>query len=170
MMGSTSPVAFICDGGGRTAQVSAIAAMMNLEAASFVLYASPHHDYLSEAKLRDEVPGEKTFHFIRNPMMLNVGLLERTKLFVGGVVDAFRLVFEHRFKGFIGLGTYLCVPVFLFAKLRRVRCIFIESYTRIDDLSVSGRVVYWLRLADRFYVLHASLKRRYPRTVLVDPS
>jgi hypothetical protein len=88
-MKRANPVAFICDGGGRTAQVSAIAQMLNLTSLSFVLYASPHHDYLSEAKLREEVPGEKTFHFIRNPMMLNVGFRERCRLFAGGIVDAF---------------------------------------------------------------------------------
>jgi hypothetical protein len=167
-MGQPGPVAFICDGGGRTAQVSAIAQMLNLESTSFVLYASPHHDYLSEAKLRDEVPGEKSFHFVRNPMMLNVGIMERCWLFVAGLIDAFRLVLGNSFSGFIGLGTYLCIPVFVFAKLKRIRCIFIESYTRIDDLSVSGRIVYWLRLADRFYVLHRELKQKYPRTVLVE--
>ncbi len=148
--------------------MSAIARMLNLDAISFVLYASPHHDYLSQAKLTAEVPGEKSFHFLRNPMMLNVSLARRCWLFAAGLADSLRLVAGHPFSGFIGLGTYLCIPVFLFAKLRRIRCIFIESYTRIDDLSVSGRAVYWLRLSDRFYVLHRSLKDKYPRAILVE--
>ena len=161
-------IGFITDGGGRTAEVSAIARMLDLDSSSYILFASPHHDYLSEAKLNAEVPGRKRFFFVRNPMLLNVGFWRRCRLFLGGIADSFRVVTRHSFGGFIGLGTYLCIPVFFFARLRRIRCVFIESYTRVDDLSITGRVVYHLRLAQRIYVAHRQLQDRYPRVALVE--
>jgi hypothetical protein len=161
-------IGFITDGGGRTAEVAAIARMLNLESSSYLLFASPHRDYLSEAKLKAEVPGEKQFFFLRNPMLLNVGVWRRWCLFFGGIADSFRVVSRHSFSGFIGLGTYLCIPVFLFARIRRIRCVFIESYTRVDDLSITGRLVYHLRLAHRMYVGHRQLRDKYPRVALVE--
>jgi UDP-N-acetylglucosamine:LPS N-acetylglucosamine transferase len=101
-------------------------------------------------------------------MIMNVTGLRKLRLFLGSFFDAFRLVAGNSFSAFVGLGSYLCIPVFLFARLRRTRCIFIESYIRIDDLSISGRIVYWLRLADRVYVRHSTIKRKYPRAVLVE--
>lgn len=165
---ASGEIGFITDGGGRTAEIAAIARMLNLESCSFLLFASPHRDYLSEEKLKAEVPGRKRFFFLRNPMMLNVGLWRRVRLFFGGIADSFTLVRQHSFAGFICIGTYLCIPVFVCARLRRIRCVFIESYTRVDDLSITGRIVYHLRLAHRMYVCHAQVKARYPRVLLAE--
>lgn len=41
--------------------------------------------------------------------------------------------------------------------------IYIESFCRVKTLSLTGRIIYHLRLADRFFVQWPSLAKRYPR-------
>lgn len=68
-----------------------------------------------------------------------------------------------------GPGT--CVPIVVAAYMlrfcgwRHVRVVFVESFCRVQTLSLSGRLLY--RLADRFIVQWPQLLRRYPRAEYV---
>lgn len=63
---------------------------------------------------------------------------------------AWRLVHERRPDAILSTGAGLAVPFFLVGKLRRRRLVYVESVTRIETISLSGRLVY--PLADRFFV------------------
>jgi UDP-N-acetylglucosamine:LPS N-acetylglucosamine transferase len=63
----------------------------------------------------------------------------------------------------ISTGAGIAVPGFLAAKLLGIRTIYIESYARVESLSLAGKVCY--HLADRFLVQHACLASRLPRAV-----
>ena len=63
----------------------------------------------------------------------------------------------------ISTGAGIAVPGFLAAKLLGIRTVYIESYARVESLSLAGRVCY--HLADRFLVQHACLASRLPRAV-----
>ena len=58
-----------------------------------------------------------------------------------------------------GPGT--CVPVAVLARLSGSRVIFVESWCRVESLSLTGRIMYWV--AHRFVVHWPELVRRYPR-------
>jgi beta-1,4-N-acetylglucosaminyltransferase len=58
----------------------------------------------------------------------------------------------------ISTGAGIAVPGFLAARLLGIRTIYIESYARVESLSLAGRVCY--RVADRFLVQHACLASR----------
>ena len=58
-----------------------------------------------------------------------------------------------------GPGT--CVPVAVLARLSGSRVIFVESWCRVESLSLTGRVLYYV--AHRFVVHWPELARRYPR-------
>ena len=58
-----------------------------------------------------------------------------------------------------GPGT--CVPVAVLARLAGARVIFVESWCRVESLSLTGRIMYWV--AHRFVVHWPELVRRYPR-------
>ena len=58
-----------------------------------------------------------------------------------------------------GPGT--CVPVAVLARLAGARVIFAESWCRVQSLSLTGRIMYWV--AHRFVVHWPELVRRYPR-------
>ena len=67
-----------------------------------------------------------------------------------------------------GPGT--CLPVVLACVLRRCvgccgapRIIFVESFCRVESLSLTGKILYKLRLTDRFVVQWKQLLKLYPR-------
>jgi beta-1,4-N-acetylglucosaminyltransferase len=63
---------------------------------------------------------------------------------------AWRTIRRERPDVILSTGAALAVPFFLVGRLRRVRLIYVESLTRIDSLSLSGRMVY--PLASDFFV------------------
>ncbi len=63
----------------------------------------------------------------------------------------------------ISTGAGIAVPGFVAAKLLGIRTVYIETYARIESLSLAGRICY--HLADRFLVQHACLVSRLPRAI-----
>ena len=61
----------------------------------------------------------------------------------------------------LSTGAALAVPFLLGARLRGARAVYVESFTRVNDLSLSGRVVY--PFADAVFVQWPSLAARRPR-------
>jgi beta-1,4-N-acetylglucosaminyltransferase len=72
---------------------------------------------------------------------------------------AWRLVRRHRPDAILSTGAGLAVPFFLVGKLLRVRLVYVESVTRTESLSLSGRIVY--PLADRFFVQWPRVAERF---------
>jgi beta-1,4-N-acetylglucosaminyltransferase len=59
----------------------------------------------------------------------------------------------------VSTGAGLAVPFFVVGRLLGRRLVYVESLTRSETLSVSGRLVY--PLADRFFVQWPQLARRH---------
>ncbi|KAJ9153213.1 hypothetical protein P3X46_026678 [Hevea brasiliensis] len=59
----------------------------------------------------------------------------------------------------------LCVIAFLFkvVGIRWSSVFYVESIARVKRLSLSGLLLYKLKIADQFYVQWAQLQRKYPR-------
>lgn len=71
----------------------------------------------------------------------------------------------------IAVGSSVCVPGLVAARLNGVPTVFIESITRTDTLSLTGRLVERFRLASRFYVqwpgqVDGRRRRLYKGTIL----
>jgi beta-1,4-N-acetylglucosaminyltransferase len=69
----------------------------------------------------------------------------------------------------LSTGAALAVPFLLVARLQRRRAVYVESFTRTDRLSLSGRLVY--PLVHRFFVqwphtAHDRRKALYEGSVL----
>lgn len=60
-------------------------------------------------------------------------------------------------------GAGVAVPFIYLAKFFRVKTVYLESLARIEDLSLSGKLVYFF--ADHFLVQWEELARRYRRAV-----
>ena len=58
-------------------------------------------------------------------------------------------------------GALLCLPVCLAAKCLRIPVLYVESIARVEDLSLTGKLIY--PLADRFVVQWEELLERYPK-------
>ncbi len=63
---------------------------------------------------------------------------------------AWSLVRRERPEAILSTGAALAVPFFLVGKLFGARLVYVESLTRIEGLSLTGRIVY--PLADAFFV------------------
>ncbi|HKB50520.1 MAG TPA: PssD/Cps14F family polysaccharide biosynthesis glycosyltransferase [Solirubrobacterales bacterium] len=57
---------------------------------------------------------------------------------------------RERPDAILSTGAGLAVPFFVIGKLLGIRLVYVESVTRTETISLSGRLVY--RLADRFFV------------------
>lgn len=57
---------------------------------------------------------------------------------------------DHDPDVILSTGAALAVPFFVVGRLRRKRLVYVESLTRVKELSLSGRIVY--PLSDAFFV------------------
>ena len=64
------------------------------------------------------------------------------------------------------VGTPHAVPILLAARLSRVPTAFVESITRVDQLSHTGKLVRRLRLASRLFVQWPALQALHPDSEL----
>ena len=63
---------------------------------------------------------------------------------------AWRTVRDHEPDVILSTGAALAVPFFVVGRLRRKRLVYVESFTRVNSPSLSGRIVY--PLTDAFFV------------------
>ena len=73
-----------------------------------------------------------------------------------------RALREQAIDQVIAIGCSHAVPMFLAARLARTRTVFLESITRTDQLSNTGKLVYRLRLASLFLVQWPGLQAAHP--------
>jgi len=71
---------------------------------------------------------------------------------------AWDVVRQERPDAILSTGAALAVAFFLVGKLHRVRLVYVESLTRTNSLSLSGKLVY--PLADAFFVQWPTATRR----------
>jgi hypothetical protein len=62
----------------------------------------------------------------------------------------------------ITVGCSHAVPMFLVGRILGRKTIYIESVTRVDQLSITGKIVYYFHLATIFIVQWPDLQRFYP--------
>lgn len=81
------------------------------------------------------------------------------------------LVFDLKCDVLLCNGPGTCVPVCFFAYLynlilfRRCQVIFIESMCRVESLSTTGKLLYYLGIADEVFVQWPQLRKKYPTSV-----
>lgn len=72
------------------------------------------------------------------------------KNLVRNTAMAWRVLRRRRPDVILSTGAALAVPFFLVGKLLGIRLVYVESVTRTESISLSGRLVY--PLANRFFV------------------
>ncbi len=63
---------------------------------------------------------------------------------------AIRVLWRRRPTVILSTGAGLAVPFFVVGRLLGIRLVYVESITRVTDLSLTGRLI--LRLSSRFFV------------------
>jgi hypothetical protein len=76
------------------------------------------------------------------------------------------LVRRRPIDAIIAVGCSHAVPMFLVGRMLGRRTIYIESVTRVDQLSRTGKIIYYFRLAWIFIVQWPDLQKSYPSSQL----
>ncbi len=82
--------------------------------------------------------------------------------FVRNLFLAFRVLLKEKPDIIISTGAAVSVPFFYLGRLLRKRTIYIESLSRVSELSLSGKLVY--PITSEFIVQWEELAAKYPRT------
>lgn len=65
-----------------------------------------------------------------------------------------------------GSGFLVCAMAFILkmagvVPVDRMRVVFVESFTKVDSLSLTGKLFHWTNIADTFVVQHEPVAQRY---------
>ncbi len=123
-------------------------------------YCDLQHFYVlnDKALLADDMQG-KTFFITHS---------ERDWKFLLNLWEAFTILRRERPSLILSTGAGPVVPFALIGRLFfRTRIVFVETITRIDRPSLTGRIMYWL--AHDFFYQWKSLDRFFPNGIYGGP-
>ena len=98
--------------------------------------------------------------------MTDASLLKSAKAFAAAFAITMGVLRQRSITSVVVVGASYALPMLMAARLKRRRAIYIETITRVDQLSTTGRAVYFFRLATTYIVQWPYLQQRYPRTTL----
>jgi beta-1,4-N-acetylglucosaminyltransferase len=84
-------------------------------------------------------------------------------LTIVSIIRSFSIVRNSEAVAVVSAGPGLTVPLFLWAAIFRKQRIFIESWSRVNTRSTSGKLCYYL--SDLFLVQWPELIRQYPKSI-----
>lgn len=83
------------------------------------------------------------------------------KNLVRNTVVAWKVLHRERPDLIVSSGAAVAVPFFYIGKMMGTKLVFIEVYDRMDQASLSGRMVY--PICDKFIVEWEELKKAFPK-------
>jgi UDP-N-acetylglucosamine:LPS N-acetylglucosamine transferase len=143
--------------GGHTAEILELVARLGPEYRYD--YALSSTDQISERKITLSGPVWR----LTRPRAKDEPLIPAAWHFARSLLEAARVVLRARPDAVLGSGPALLVPLAVTGKLLRAKVIFVETGSRVTELSLTGKIM--LRLADQFFVQWEPLHARYPRTI-----
>lgn len=133
----------VCSPGGHLLQMLSLQGAWDGLRRTWITLEAPDADYLLRAERKV---------LARGPTNRSVrALLANLRL-------AWQVIRSERPDVILSTGAALAVPFFLVGKLFGARLVYVESLTRTEELSLTGRLVY--PLADAFFVQWPDAARR----------
>ena len=83
--------------------------------------------------------------------------------FIKSFLTIRKILAKERPTHIVSFGAMCTVPVCIVGKLMKIKVVHVESYTRIKDISLTGKILY--PLADLFIVQWQQLVRKYPKAI-----
>lgn len=102
------------------------------------------------------------------PTLITIGNPSRVKAagrLVLAIFKALNVVRRERPDTIVGVASPICVPLFVWGRVFKARCVFVESITRTSKLTFTARVLTALRLVDRLYVQWPDLTAAHPKAI-----
>lgn len=76
-------------------------------------------------------------------------------------LQAFRIIWIENPSAILSTGAEIGYPVMLAGFLLRKRIVYVETFARVDDLSLTGKLVY--PFLSNFFIQWEPLKNKFPR-------
>lgn len=134
-------IGLICSHGGHLTELSYLMEAFEGNDIFFVTYDSDRTKYLKNRSYLFKNFGEHKIRVLTSlPKMINVFVKEKPDLLVSN-------------------GAEIAIPFFYIAKVFGIKTIFIECYTRIENPTWTGRIVY--PISDLFLVLWPEMLQKY---------
>lgn len=107
--------------------------------------------------------GKDKFEAVYTVPQVNRKSIRSIFRFVQSFFTIRKILLKERPTHIISFGAMCTVPVCIIGKMMKIKVVYVESYTRIKDLSLSGKILY--RFADLFVVQWKQLTYAYPKAV-----
>jgi len=140
-------ICLVASGGGHLKEISFIESFYKKYNHFFVTFKRPNS--ISLAK-------KEKVHFIVDPKRNPVKLIKN-------IIQSFSILRKEKPEVIISTGAGVAVPICYLGKLLGSKIIFIESFCRTQDPSVSGKLIY--PISDLFIYQWKKLKEFYPNGI-----
>lgn len=129
-----------------------------------------HGGHLTEIlQLKEAFEGHETFFItydsVRTRQLEHKYLLRNIGtnpvIMASASLSTLRILLKEKPRLIISTGSEIAIPAFYLAKLLRIKTVFIESWTRVDRPTGTGKIVY--SVSDLFLVQWESLLKKYGR-------
>lgn len=103
--------------------------------------------------------GERTYYLRQINRKEPLFLAHFLKLFI----QAVKIIKAEKPDCIISTGALMTYPVCVVAKWKKIKIIYIESFARVDEPSLTGKLMY--PIADLFLVQWEEMKDIYPKAI-----
>ena len=99
--------------------------------------------------------------------ILQVNRKEKNLFFkmIGIFFKSLYIFFKERPDVIISTGVLACIPMMFIGKLFKKKIIYIESFAKISTPTLTGNLIYKLKIADQFYVQWENMLKVYPNAI-----
>lgn len=84
------------------------------------------------------------------------------KNFIKNLIFGFKIIRKEKPDAILSTGAGIAVPLILLGKMLKIKTLYLESITRNEELSLSGRLVY--PFVDKLLVQWPQLAEKYKKT------
>jgi UDP-N-acetylglucosamine:LPS N-acetylglucosamine transferase len=106
----------------------------------------------NETTLPENFPSEKTYIIRRVTTLRDKSRFNTLAYFLASIFDSIRCVRKTNPELVICVGSSIAVPLALACRILNKKIYFIESMTRIENVSKTAKILHRLHIADRIYV------------------
>jgi len=119
----------------------------------------------SEKSLLSQLDGLRSSYQVTTLVGSREGGINKSPIFwLKLIYSEWKILKQEKPLAVIGLGSNNCLPLAIASRLSGIPFIFIESITRVADLSLTGKLIYKFNLSSKFYVQWPNLKILYPKS------
>ena len=83
--------------------------------------------------------------------------------FFKNLYESIKIIIDFKPNLIISTGSGTTLNICILGKIINSKVIYIDSLARIKDLSLTGKIIYKLRIANKFLVQWKNLIEKYPR-------